>query len=97
MNVWPPDARQTPLVSAVPFRLRRFVAIDSDLLIDVLTSIATLQLLADRRTLTAPPGTGIGFDAAPVEHLVRLYRSGNATDTRVLRAAASFERADRRT
>ncbi len=82
--------------SAVPLRLRHFVARDSDLLVVLLTSVSALRLLADRQTLTSPPGSGIGFDAAPVERLARLYRSGNATDARVLRAAASFERADRR-
>lgn len=84
------------LVSAVPFRLRRFVASDADLLVVLLTAVSALQLLADRRTLTSPPGSGIGFDAAPVGHLTRLYRAGGATDTRVLRVAVSFERADSR-
>ncbi len=92
-----PDlTRPHPLVSVVPVRLRSFVASDADLLVVLLTAVSILQLLADRQTLTSPPGSGIGFDAAPVGRLMRLYRAGEATDNRVLQVADRFERADAR-
>jgi hypothetical protein len=83
-------------VGAVPMRLRRFVAFDSDLLLAILTATSTLEILTQRATLISPIGTGIGVDAAPLAALHRLYRSADAADRRVLVTARQLDRADGR-
>ena len=84
-------------VGAVPVRLHRFVALDADLLVALLTTTSTLEILTVRATPAAPRGTGIGVDAAPLAALRRLYRNADAADRRVLDTARRLERADRRT
>jgi hypothetical protein len=77
--------------SAVPARLRAFVAADADLLVNVLTDGSMLSLLGER----LPGIPYLRTDPAATD-LYRLYRSGVASDEWVLGVAMRFEQADRR-